>query len=144
MNFEDAARMFTCSPLLKIRNAQFTNAILSRLRFAMPASGLEMHGQSAQYFLQGSTRDPWLKTPMAGLIGRIMGGQFAPLCPGTQNPKYAIGCVYDSPGNLPAAAESAAADSRNAAFPGPGPASCSVRAHPGAGFDNDRFPPLTA
>ena len=102
MNFEDAARMFTCSPILKIRNAQFTNAILSRLRFAMPAFGLEMHGQSAQYFLQGSTRDPWLKTPMAGLIGMIMGGQFAPLCPGTQNPKYAIEYLPGIAGRSPA------------------------------------------
>jgi hypothetical protein len=46
--------------------------------------------QHPQGFLQLSAAHPLLKTPMAGLIGRILRRQLPPLGPGAQNPQRPV------------------------------------------------------
>lgn len=73
---------------------------------------VEFARQGPQCLIQLSAAYPLLKTPVTGLIGWILWGQFSPLRPRAQNPQYPIeycACVLRRPPPRRAVAESAAA-----------------------------------
>ena len=54
------------------------------------ASLMKMFGQQAQRLHDLAFANPLLKTPVAGLVGRILGRHLGPLRAAAENPKHAV------------------------------------------------------